>query len=198
MTAASVSRETRDRLDIYLRELRRWQRAVNLVAASTLDEAWDRHVEDCLQLMEIEPGPGSWVDLGSGGGLPGLVIAAARPAQPVTLVESDARKCAFLRHVARAMAVSVDIREGRIEAVAPMLATPRVVTARALAPLDELLAYAQPMLTEGAVGLFPKGRAHTAELTRARESWRFDVDVIASRTSDGSAILRVTTLQGRR
>ncbi len=194
---AGVSRETRAKLEIYEAELRRWQRVKNLVGASTLDEIWNRHFVDSLQLTELAAGA-VWADLGSGAGFPGLVVAVARANTRVHLVESDSRKCAFLRHVARATAAPARIWEGRIEVMLPQLdPVPTVVTARALASLDELLGLAAPLLMNGAVGLFPKGRDYLSELTRAAESWRFDVDAIPSAVDPDGRILRIRRFGGR-
>ncbi len=192
-----VSRETHQRLEIYLSELRRWQSIKNLVGPKTLSDAWNRHVADSLQLSSLAPGR-IWADLGSGAGLPGLVLAIADPDLHVHLVESDQRRCAFLRHIGRLLSLSVTIWSERIEAVVDRLApTPQVVTARALARLTDLLAYSENMLTAGAIGLFPKGRDHVAELTEARQSWRFEADIIPSRTDPDGRIVRVHRFEGR-
>lgn len=189
-----VSRETKARLDIYVAELTRWQGRINLVGTATLQEVWLRHVADSGQLAGHADGE-TWLDLGSGAGLPGLIVAALRERAQVTLVESDQRKCAFLRHVAHAMGLDTKIISTRIEAALPTLASaPQVTTARALGSLSRLLAYAQPFLATGAIGLFPKGRAWADELTAARESWTFDADVIESRTDRDGRILRVRNL----
>ena len=177
---------------------RRWQPAINLVSASTLADVWERHVLDCLQLVDVQQAA-RWVDIGSGAGLPGLIVAATDLAPLVTVVESDSRKCAFLRSAARRMAVNVRVIEARIEDALMMDdLVAEVVTARALAPLSVLLGYAQPILDKGAVGLFPKGRSYAAELTAARESWTFSADVIPSRTDPDGRILRVTGLAATR
>lgn len=196
---SGVSRETRERLDIFEGALTKWQRTINLVAPSTLADLRTRHIEDSLQLTGLAPETGDWVDLGSGGGLPGLIVAATHPDRLIHLVESDQRKCAFLRQTAHAMTVSAQIWEGRIEQVAPSIPSPiAVVTARALAPLPLLLAYAQPLLERGAIGLFPKGRAYASELTEAAESWRFTAEAVPSITEPDGAIIRITSFDGRR
>lgn len=180
---------------MYVAELRRWQPALNLVSARTLTDVWQRHVADCLQLASLEAEAERWVDLGSGAGLPGLILAAAEPARTVTLIESDSRKCAFLRSTARLMGVEVRVIEGRIQEVLGRGdLNADVVTARGLAPLATLLAYAQPILRRGAIGLFPKGKTFSAELTAARESWTFAADVIPSQTDPDARILRITSL----
>ena len=193
----AVSRETLDRLQILARELVRWQAGVNLVAPKSIPHLWTRHIADSLQLSDLAEGP-IWFDMGSGAGLPGLVVAAAEPSRRVTLVESDGRKCAFLRHAAQAMDLSVEVVEDRIEAVIPTLPSEkRIVTARALAPLSRLLAFGEPLWKTGGVGLFPKGRGYLRELTDARESWRFDVDLIPSRTDPDARILRIRDVSSR-
>lgn len=196
--ARHVSRETAERLAIFAAELRRWQRALNLVSPASLPHLWTRHIDDSLQVAELGSAAASWLDLGSGGGLPGLVVAAADPDRPVTLVESDARKCAFLRSTARRMGVAAAVRQERIEDVPAEALSPDVVSARALAPLTRLLAYAQPFLRKGAVGLFPKGRNAARELTEAQESWIFDVDIVPSRTDSAGRILRIRDFSGPR
>lgn len=199
---AGVSRETRDRLAILAAAIRRWQPAVNLVAPSTLADLETRHITDCLQLTAIPAPAGTWVDLGSGAGLPGLVIAACDPTRIVHLVESDQRKCAFLRRTARGMGVAAEIHEGRsehvIETIAERPGGIAVVTARALAPLTRLLGYSQPLLERGAVGIFPKGRGLADELTLAHESWRFVSDIVPSMTGPDGGIIRITGFHGRR
>lgn len=192
--ARRVSRETAERLAIYATELERWQRSLNLVSPASLAHLWTRHIDDSLQIAELEPDALDWVDLGSGGGLPGLIVAAVEPRRRVELVESDTRKCAFLRSTAQRMGLTVTVRAARIEAVEPHSA--QVVSARALAPLSQLLAYAQPFLHRGAVGLFPKGRNVADELTKARESWNFDLDIVPSRTDPDGRILRIRDLAG--
>ena len=193
----NVSRETRERLGIYVEELTRWQAAVNLVSPRSLDEIWTRHIEDSLQLVDHVPDRElAWLDLGSGAGLPGRVIAAARPSHRMMLMESDGRKCAFLRNASAKMSVRADVLEGRIERGIDRLPyAPEVITARGLARLTTLFAYAQKQLEGGAIGLFPKGRAVADELTEARESWTFRLDLIPSRTDPDGRICRVSELR---
>lgn len=194
----SVSRETRERLETYLSELRRWQRVKNLVGVKTLNDAWTRHVVDSLQLAPLATGR-VWLDLGSGAGLPGLVLAIADPDLHVHLIESDGGRCAFLRHIARLLSLSVTIWNERIEIATGRLSVkPDVVTARALARLPDLLGYSENLLKAGAIGLFPKGRDHLTELTDARRCWTFDADIIPSRTDPDARIVRVHRFEGRR
>lgn len=198
-TLPHVPRETLAGLERYVEELRRWQRIKNLIGPGTLDQIWDRHIADSLQLLDLAPpGAVTWVDLGSGAGLPGLPLAIAgrhRPGFHVHLVESNGRKCAFLRHAARTCEAPVTVHEGRIEAVLPSLVgRVDVVTARALAPLADLLAWTAPVLKSGITGLFPKGREAEAELTEARKSWTFEAELVPSRTDAAARIVRVTAV----
>lgn len=193
----SISRETVDRLKIYESALRKWQRAVNLVAPATLPDVWARHFADSLQIAELVPKSAKTLaDLGSGAGFPGLVLAAhfADTGGPsVTLVESDQRKAAFLREAARAMEISVDILSTRIEnnANLAVLSGVNVVTARALAPLNRLLSLVAPFVTDETVSIFMKGRTAEAEIEEARQEWHFDVDERASITDEAAKIIVV-------
>lgn len=192
-----VSRETRAKLERYVAELTRWQQVKNLIGRRTLDEIWSRHIADSLQLMSLAEGS-VWVDLGSGAGLPGLIVALARPDTHVHLVESDGRKAAFLRHAARCTDAPVTVWDARADVVLPKLRPrPDVVVSRAMAALPDLLTLSESLLTSGATGLFPKGERVEAELTKAAESWRFDLDVIPSRTDPGGRILRIRALSRR-
>ena len=191
----SVSRETWRRLEQYLDLLVRWQRLTNLVAPSTIPQAWTRHVADSLQLLALAPEARRWVDLGSGGGFPGLVIACALAGEEdaeVHLVESVQKKATFLRAVASSVGLPAIVHTTRIEDFVPATAERfDVVTARALAPLDRLIGYAIPLLKRGAIGLFPKGQDVEAELTRAAKSWTIRTDLIPSRTDPRGRIVRV-------
>lgn len=189
---ADVSRETLERLDTHVSLLRRWSQRINLVGRSTLAEVWRRHVADSAQLMPHAPaGARHWVDLGSGAGFPGLVIAAlareARPDLAVTLVESDARKCAFMAEAARAMGLTVTVLPRRIEDVAPLGAD--VVSARALAPLPALLPMAARHLSPDGVALFLKGAGANAELTEAAATWHSETRLVRSVTDPSGAVI---------
>ena len=187
--AAGVSRETIERLAIYAAQLVRWQKAINLVGPATLAVLWQRHMLDSAQLLRHLPdAPGPVVDLGSGAGFPGLVLAIAG-VPDVHLVESDARKSAFLAETARLTDAKVTLHTRRIDAVAPFAA--RAVTARALAPLDKLMGLAAPFFGEATVGLFHKGRDWRRELTLAEEAWRMQSRCLASVVDPESVILRV-------
>lgn len=197
LTEHDVSRETAANLDLYVEQLARWQNVKNLVGSATLAEVWHRHVADALQLLALSPGARAWLDLGSGAGIPGLILAIAgggRPGMHVRLVESNARKCAFLTETARLTGAPVTVHNARVEAVIGNLGDIDIVCARALAPLTQLLAWTEPLLKTGTVGLFPKGRDAAAELTEADREWTFARDLIPSRTDSQARIVRVTSL----
>lgn len=187
-----VSRETYDRLRTYEALLRTWQRVKNLVSPTTLDNIWERHFRDSLQLLTLCPDAKRWVDIGSGAGFPGLVIAIALADDPdvsVRLIESDNRKCAFLREVARQTNAPAVVEHGRAENIIPALEKVDVVSARAVAPLHKLVEMAAPLLSAGATGLFPKGRDYRAELTRLSLTSRFKLEIAPSLTDDRAAII---------
>lgn len=191
--APAVSRETRERLEIYAALLLRWNRTINLI--SRRDEAvlWERHIADSLGLLPLLPADFPFgVDLGSGGGLPGLVLAIAAE-RPFQLVESDQRKAAFLREAARATGADVTVHATRIERCEIRGAT--LLTARALAPLSRLLGWAAPLLANDAICLFPKGRDHVAELTDAATQWHMRVESFASLTDPAAVYLRIRDIQ---
>jgi len=196
LATSRVSRETAERLDRYVAELRRWQPIKNLVGPATLAEVWSRHVDDALQLLELAPEARTWLDLGSGAGIPGLILAIAGMERGirVDLVESNARKCAFLTETARLTEAPVRVRNARIEAVVGEYAGVEVVCARALAPMAQLLAWTEHLLKTGTTGLFPKGRDVQAELTRAAAQWTVVNDLVPSRTDSDARIVRVTAL----
>lgn len=194
--AARVSRETFARLETIAALLAKWQKTLNLVSPATLPNLWERHIADSLQLVNHVPESARrWVDLGSGGGFPGLVVAAVmadRDGARVVLVESDTRKAAFLREAARHAALPVEVEARRIEDVSAALAPgTHVVSARALAPLPKLLDLAAPFLGAGALGLFPKGRDAERELTEAAKGWTLDFDLAPSLSDPDGRILVV-------
>lgn len=198
MSLADVSRETLDRLKLLESELRRWQAIKNLVGSGTLDDIWTRHIVDSVQLLDAAPEAQTWLDLGSGAGFPGLVIAIVGQERglSVDLVESNSRKCAFLRHVSRLTGAKANIHEARLEAVIPQfVGRAQVVSARALAPLAKLLEWTEPLLKTGTTGLFPKGRDVDAELTEAARSWKFNAEILPSQTDSDARILRITSIE---
>jgi 16S rRNA (guanine527-N7)-methyltransferase len=203
--AFGVSRETLGRLEIYAGLLQQWQKTINLFAPSTLDDVWHRHFSDSAQLIVLAPaGPLNWLDLGSGGGFPGLVaglLLAERGGCRLTLVESDGRKCAFLREVVRQTGLggllAVDILAERIETAAntTKVSSADVISARALAPLERLLGWCQPYFGPKTVGLLPKGRDFEAEIVAARKLWAFDADLVPSQTQADGRIVVVRALR---
>lgn len=195
-----VSCETSERIEAYITYLQRWQRRMNLVAPSTLDHVWSRHIMDSAQLFSLHPEARRWLDLGSGAGLPGIVLACLLRGGmgQIDLVESNRRKAAFLRHVVEALDLPVRIHAARIEVVLGDLPMPEIVTARALAPLAELFGYTKELLKNGVIGLFPKGRDHETELTEAGRHWQFSYALHHSRTERDARIIEITAFHGLR
>jgi 16S rRNA (guanine527-N7)-methyltransferase len=214
--AFGVASETLARLRQYEELLRHWQRAVNLVAPSSLADVWHRHFADSAQLLPLVAGARRLIDLGSGGGFPGLVLAilladspsagasvqearsgGARLTPRVSLVESDVRKCAFLAEVVRRThilpRIAVDILSTRAEAAATQVSLrgADVITARALAPLHRLLGLAAPLFLPDTVGVFLKGRDAAAELEVAQAMWNFQADLLSSRTERDARIVLI-------
>lgn len=177
--------------------VREWSTKINIVSPNDLTSLWQRHIVDSAQLPSLAESPGNWVDLGSGGGFPGLVVAIILqqnvPGVRVTLVESDKRKCAFLSAVARKLDLAVQICPQRIERLDVTGFT--TLSARALAPLERLLGYAHPLLSTDGVALFPKGRNWRKELAAAEDKWSFDMDMVKSATESDAAILKVGNIK---
>jgi 16S rRNA (guanine527-N7)-methyltransferase len=193
-----VSRETLDRLDAHLALLARWQTRINLVGSTTLRDPWRRHVLDSIQLLPLIPqGARTILDLGSGAGFPGLVLAICGVAG-VTLVERDQRKAAFLREAARITATQATILAVPAERLPPQVFD--LVTARALAPLPELLQLAHPFLGPGSRCLFLKGAQVENELTRAAKSWRMKPKLLRSQAESAGFVLQLEGIShaGRR
>jgi 16S rRNA (guanine(527)-N(7))-methyltransferase RsmG len=192
--AVEVSRETEQLCRSYLALLLRWNTRINLVARMPEPMLWQRHVLDSLQLVPLVPGDGQpLLDIGSGAGLPGLIIAAAT-GRETHLVEADQRKAAFLREAVRVLSLrDVHVHATRIEATA--LPPMGLVTARAVAPLDTLLHLAQGRLAPQGVALFPKGRSAESELTEASRRWTMIVERFPSRTDPDSTIFRIRDIQ---
>jgi len=195
---SNVSRETLDKLERYAALLHKWNPAINLVARSTLDDLWSRHMLDSAQILSLAPeGTTSWADLGSGGGFPGLVIATmaqeTHPNLKVTLVESDQRKATFLRTVGRELNLDIDVISKRIESVEDLKV--QVVSARALAVLGQLLSWSEPLLQPGGVCIFPKGATSEKEVKEALASWSFVVENFRSKTDSNATILKIGEIQ---
>lgn len=189
-----VSRETFQRLEVFVALLEKWTPKINLISRASVPAIWSRHIRDSLQVYRNGPENfDHWVDLGSGGGLPGLVVAilaAEKPSRPtVSLVESDGRKAAFLRTVMRETGVPGRVFCERIENLPAQNAD--VVSARALADLQSLLAYVQRHLRPDGIALLPKGVTWENEVEIARREWSFTFDALKSETEEGSVILRI-------
>lgn len=198
MTAAEfaatldVSRETMARLEVFEALLRQWQKTINLVGSRTLDDVWRRHFLDSGQLCRLISKPGTIVDIGSGGGFPGLVIAIMTGAH-VTLIEADQRKAAFLREASRLTSATTDVIASRSEAIP---ATPAdVATARAVAPLSKLLTLAEPWVRPGGRCYFLKGGSVEAELTDAKTLWDIAYDLTPSLSDPSGVIVCVKELR---
>tara|TARA_R110002073_G_scaffold38717_2_gene110825 strand:- start:5838 stop:6461 length:624 start_codon:yes stop_codon:yes gene_type:complete len=197
-TATGVSRETALGFDRWRELLVDANAHTNLVGRSTLDDFWERHALDSLQLMQLIPsGTRRIADLGAGAGFPGLALALALRdrglATRIVMIDSVAKKTAFLNRVIDELGVAAEARTIRVEAMDPSEVF-EIVTARAFAPLNKLLGFAAPLLNGGTVGLFFKGRHYRDELTEARKHWTFECEVIPSQTGDG-VILRLSEVQ---
>ena len=196
-----VSRETEARLDRYLDLLGEWQAKTNLVAPSTLPTLWTRHVSDSLQLLSIAPSARVWVDLGSGGGFPGVVLACAlaeTAGAMVHLVERNAKKAAFLREALRITRSPGTVHLADIGDIVDRIAGPiDCVTARAVAPLDQLIGFAEPLVKRGAKALFLKGQDVEAELTEATKYWKIEPQLHSSRTGGHGWIVELDRIERR-
>lgn len=190
----NVSRETIERLEKFEEVLLKWNPRINLVSKSSLTDLWQRHIADSVQVFTcVEDAGESWLDIGSGGGFPGIVVAimaAERsPKTKVTLIESDQRKSAFLRTAARECGVSISVLTERIEHAVPQNAD--ILSARAVADLDALLEFSQRHLAVGGTSVFPKGANWKKEVDKAAQRWRFDVEPITSLTETEAVILKI-------
>ena len=194
----SVSRETFAKLEAFEALVRHWNTAINLVSGSSLPELWQRHIVDSAQLFAFCPVHAkSWMDIGSGGGFPGLVVSIlaqdAMPELRVTLVESDLRKATFLRQAVQSLGMNAQVISDRVESVPPQSAD--VLSARALASLSGLLGFAQRHLQPEGVALFPKGERFEAEIADARKLWSFDIEAQPSLSHPGAAILVIRKIE---
>ncbi|MHA6346050.1 16S rRNA (guanine(527)-N(7))-methyltransferase RsmG [Roseivivax sp. CAU 1761] len=191
--ARDVSRETEADLQRFATLVEQWNPRINLVSKASLSALWERHIWDSAQVFDLAGHPVLWLDIGSGGGFPALVCAILAkheaPRTQFVLVESDQRKCVFLREAARQLDLPVRVEAKRIESLAPVGAG--LITARALAPLGELLAHAQRHLAPGGIALFPKGKTWRSELAEAQERWSMRTDSHTSRTEPDAVILQI-------
>ncbi|TGQ74600.1 MAG: 16S rRNA (guanine(527)-N(7))-methyltransferase RsmG [Mesorhizobium sp.] len=196
--AGPVSRETFDRLVAFEQMFQKWNRSINLVAQSTAGEVWQRHILDSAQLWRIEAGAQRWVDIGSGGGFPGLVMAfllAERDGTSIDLVESNRKKASFLQTVIGQFNLPARVVARRIDDSYAFVFQPQIVTARALASLSDLLGLASPWLTAGARGLFHKGRDYRAEVQESVNRWAFDLVEHPSVTDPQGVILELSNVR---
>jgi 16S rRNA (guanine527-N7)-methyltransferase len=194
-----VSRETELRLDRYVELLRQWQAKTNLVAPSTLPTLWTRHIADSLQLLTLAPAAKTWVDLGSGGGFPGVVLACALTeveGAMVHLVERNAKKAAFLREALRITGAPGTVHLAEIGDTVDRIAGPvDCVTARAVAPLHQLIGFAEPLMKRGAKALFLKGQDVEVELTEATKCWKIQPHLHPSRTGGHGWIVELDKIE---
>jgi len=194
----NVSRETEDRLLAFADLLGKWTRKINLISKSSTSDIWERHILDSVQIYDLAPNTFSlWLDIGSGGGLPGVVVAALAaqfaPDARIAMIESDQRKAAFLRTALRELGLSGDVLADRIDAVPPMGGG--VLSARALAPLDQLLAFAENHLKPGGTAIFPKGKTAEQEIADASTNWLFQIEKHASMTDAEARILVIKDIK---
>lgn len=192
-----VSRETIDRLGRYEKLVEKWNPVINLVSKNSINNLWERHFTDSAQLFKLAGRPERWVDLGSGGGFPGLVIGCLAidktPGLELHLVESDQRKAAFLSTVCRELDISAKIHADRIEKISSLQAN--VISARALASLSDLLSLSEMHKSEGATYLFPKGARWKDEIEETKDKWKFDFDPIPSITDPAAVILQISGVE---
>ncbi len=196
--AGPVSRETFEHLLSFEAQFQRWARRINLVASSTLSDVWNRHVLDSAQLARLDPDAKNWVDLGSGGGFPGLVMGfllMEREGAGIELVESNRKKTSFLQAIVGEFGLPARIHAKRIEDTYDRIRAVEVVTARALAPLHELLRLAEPWLASGAKALFHKGRDYRAEIEESAQLWVFDLIEHQSVVDPQSVVLEIRNLR---
>lgn len=196
VNAANVSRETIERLRQFEALVLKWTKKINLVSNRDSDMIWERHIADSMQIYAHGISKGLWVDIGSGGGFPGIVAAVMaheeNPERNFVLVDSDQRKCAFLRTAARELGLKVTVYAERVEEMEPFAAA--VLSARALDDLDSLLHHAERHLAQGGVALFPKGATWKKEHEAAQKNWSYDFEVIKSKTNPDATILKIKEL----
>tara|TARA_B110000977_G_scaffold80851_1_gene108176 strand:+ start:135 stop:746 length:612 start_codon:yes stop_codon:yes gene_type:complete len=193
----NVSRETIERLREFEQLALKWTKKINLVSAGDASQIWERHIVDSVQIYDLAPSEGDWLDIGSGGGFPGIVaaiIAKERmPDRSFTLVDSDQRKCAFLRTANRELGLNVKVLAERVEKMLP--AGAQVLSARALDDLNSLLDHADRHLSKAGVSLFPKGSQWEREDEEARKHWSYNLEVIKSETNPEATILKIKELK---
>lgn len=201
LNGRSVSRETQQRLEHFAALFSKWARTINLVAPSTLDELWNRHIADSAQIFQLSPQPQQWVDLGSGGGFPGVITAillAELGDGWVNLVESNQKKCAFLRVALNETGARGSVHPMRIDAAHAIIPTADAISARALAELDMLLELSEPWMNGNPTkAFFHKGRDYASEIAKAHGRWTFDLVEHRSAVEQDSLILEISNLTRR-
>lgn len=189
----NVSRGTLDRLEAYVSLIEKWNPKINLVSKSSLPDIWHRHIWDSAQIFDIDVKGSIWADFGSGGGLPGIVLAIfakeLRPEMQFYLVESDQRKCAFLRNAVREIGLNVKVYAERIEVLDPIVAD--IISARALTDLNGLFKFVYRHSAVDGVAILPKGETWEKEIAQAQENWSFEYEEITSNTNNNAAILMI-------
>ena len=189
---SGVSRETLSVIKEYVSILLHWQKSINLIGSSTVEEIWRRHVLDSAQLNQYLHKPGQLFDLGSGAGFPGIIIAIMGHSN-VTLIDSSKKKCAFLREASRSLGIEIEVKNVRIEDYKPKKRA-KYITSRALAPLDKLLYYSEPLLESGGKCIFHKGANFEIELTQAKKNWNMDVQRHISMSNPHGVVLEIAEL----
>ncbi|MDB2414423.1 16S rRNA (guanine(527)-N(7))-methyltransferase RsmG [Rickettsiales bacterium] len=191
----NVSRETSEKLNQYCQELLKWNKRINLISPSTENNIWERHILDSARLVTLIPDNTKLiVDLGSGAGLPGAIIAILTNIK-TTLIESDQRKCAFLQHIAATISPNIKVINDRIENIKDL--RPDIITARALAPLPKLIDLAKPLFHPGCKCLFLKGENITKEIKSASASWDLTYEIIKDKNNDVGDILSISKIVGK-
>ena len=193
----NVSRETSDKLTLFANIVEKWTPRINLISKASVPYIWQRHIEDSIQIYSLVPPVSSWVDLGSGGGFPAIVVALLAQQDgrnsKFTLVESDQRKCVFLRTAIRELGLKVEVLNDRIENIPPLEAN--VVSARALAELPLLIGLASRHMKSDGIAIFPKGKNWKVEDAKARKSWAYSNESIPSKTDPSAAILKIKEIK---
>lgn len=188
-----VSRETLKKLELFASLVEKWTPKINLISKSSVPDIWDRHITDSTQLFGLTTGEGLWVDLGSGGGFPGIIVAilATQEASKwrIMLVESDQRKSAFLRTAIRELGLTATVISERIESIDPLCAD--VISARALGDLSTLIGFAEMHLKPDGTALFPKGQSWQKEHDDAQRQWSYTCEPIRSETNPSAAVLKI-------
>jgi 16S rRNA (guanine527-N7)-methyltransferase len=201
LNGKSVSRETQQRLEHFANLFQKWAKSINLVAPSTVQELWTRHIADSAQIFQLSPGPKHWMDMGSGGGFPGIITAiflAELGDGWVHLVESNQKKAAFLRVALNETGARGTVHPVRVEAAEDVVPSCECISARALADLDHLLFYSSKrMIGNDTTAFFHKGRDYVAEINKARGGWDFDLVQHPSVVEPDSVILEISNLRRR-